>query len=117
GYAYRRQISTLITQLQMKAAALRSVRKGHIEAAQYAWLKQSLDNAHQNDPASREQYPLYPLQVHVDKPLIASGLNGVDQLAIPSPLLTHVETVQGCLMILPTQIRHAALLYTPQAPD
>ncbi|MCF5222421.1 membrane-targeted effector domain-containing toxin [Pseudomonas syringae] len=117
GYAYRRQISTLITQLQMKAAALRSVLKGHIEAAQYAWLKQSLDNAHLNDPASREQYPLYPLQVHVDKPLIASGLNDVDQLVIPSPLLTHVETVQGCLVILPTQIRHAALLYTPQAPD
>ncbi|RMM80935.1 Type III effector HopAC1 [Pseudomonas coronafaciens pv. striafaciens] len=117
GYAYRRQFSVLITQLQMKAAALRSVLKGHIEAAHYAWLKQSLDNAHLSDPASREQYPLYPLQVHVDKPLIGSGLSDIDQLVIPSPLLTHIETVQGCLIILPTRIRHAALLYTPQAPD
>ncbi|WP_024642999.1 membrane-targeted effector domain-containing toxin [Pseudomonas syringae] len=117
GYAYRRQYSVMITQLQMKAAALRSLLKGHVEAAQYAWLTQSLDNAHLSDPASRERYPLYPLQIHVDKPLIASGLTDVDQLVIPSPLLTHIETVQGCLVILPTQIRHAALLYTPQAPD
>ncbi|WP_058971712.1 membrane-targeted effector domain-containing toxin [Pseudomonas syringae] len=117
GYAYRRQLSVMITQLQMNAAALRSALKGHIEAAHYVWLKQSLDNAHLNDAASRERYPLYPLQVHVDKPLVASGLNGVDQVVIASPLLTHVETVQGCLVILPTQIRHAALLYTPQAPD
>ncbi|PBP99295.1 membrane-targeted effector domain-containing toxin [Pseudomonas congelans] len=117
GYAYRRQCSVMITQLQMKAAALRSLLKGHVEAAQYVWLKQSLDNAHLSDLASREQYPLYPLQVHVDKPLIASGLTDVDQLVIPSTLLTHIETVQGCLIILPTQIRHAALLYTPQAPD
>ncbi|RMV17421.1 membrane-targeted effector domain-containing toxin [Pseudomonas savastanoi] len=117
GYAYRRQFSVIITQLQMQAAALRSVLKGHIEAAHYAWLKQSLDNAHLDDTASRERYPLYPLQVHVDKPFIASGLTGIDQLVIPSTLLTHVETVQGCLVILPTQTRHAALLYTPQAPD
>ncbi|QHE99518.1 dermonecrotic toxin domain-containing protein [Pseudomonas cannabina] len=117
GYAERRQASVLITRLQMKAAALRSVLKGHIEAAQYTWLKQSLDAVHLNDPVSREQYPLYPLQIHIDKPLIASGLSDIDQLVIPTPLLTHIETVQGCLVILPTQIRHAALLYTPQAPD
>ncbi|MBI6670410.1 membrane-targeted effector domain-containing toxin [Pseudomonas syringae] len=117
GYAYRRQYSLMITQLQMKAAALRSLLKGHVEPAQYVWLKQSLDNAHLSDSASRERFPLYPLQIHVDKPLIASGLTDVDQLVIPSPLLTHIETVQGCLVILPTQIRHAALLYTPQAPD
>ncbi|WP_439850430.1 dermonecrotic toxin domain-containing protein [Pseudomonas syringae] len=117
GYADRRQASVLITQLQMKAAALRSLLKGHTEAAHYTWLKQSLDNAHLNSPAAREQYPLYPLQLHIDKPLIASGLTDIDQLVIPSPLLTHVETVQGCLVVLPMQIRHAALLYTPQAPD
>ncbi|WP_024644746.1 membrane-targeted effector domain-containing toxin [Pseudomonas syringae] len=117
GYAERRQASVLITQLQMKAAALRSLLKGHIEAAHYTWLQQSLDNAHLNSPAAREQYPLYPLQLHIDKPLIASGLTDIDQLVIPSHLLTHVETVQGCLVILPMQIRHAALLYTPQAPD
>ncbi|TFZ32820.1 hypothetical protein EWW49_35680, partial [Pseudomonas syringae] len=81
------------------------------------WLKQSLENAHLSDTASRARYPLYPLQIHVDTPLIASGLTDVDQLVIPGPLLTHIETVQGCPVILPTQIRHAALLYTPQAPD
>ncbi|RMR01681.1 hypothetical protein ALP93_01280 [Pseudomonas syringae pv. helianthi] len=117
GYTDRRQASVLINQLQMKAAALRSVMKGHIEASQYTWLKQSLDHAHLNDLVTREQYPFYPLQLHIDKPLIGSGLTDIDQLVIPSPLLTHIETVQGCLVVLPTQTRHAALLYTPQAPD
>ncbi|WP_164673197.1 hypothetical protein, partial [Pseudomonas viridiflava] len=74
GYDYRRKASALTTQLQMKAAALRSYLKGHIDGIQYAWLKSSLDRAHSSDAATREQYPLYPLQLHVDKPFIASNL-------------------------------------------
>ncbi|MCI3947441.1 type III effector [Pseudomonas syringae] len=117
GYEYRRRASVLITRLQMQAAALRSLLKGHVDAAQYVWLKPSLDNAHLDDATTREQYPLYPLHINVDKALIASGLNGVDQLVTPSTPLSHIETVQGCVVILPMQIRHSALLYTPQAPD
>ncbi|WP_426142374.1 dermonecrotic toxin domain-containing protein [Pseudomonas sp. DWP3-1-2] len=117
GYDYRRNTNLLIAQLQMKAAALRSCLKGQVSEQQYAWLKDSIERAHLSDPESREQYPLYPLQIHVDKPFISSGLKGADQLVIPSTQLTHVETVQGCLVILPTTNRQPALLYTPQAPD
>ncbi|WP_426119846.1 membrane-targeted effector domain-containing toxin [Pseudomonas sp. DSP3-2-2] len=117
GYEYRRKTSVLMTQLQMKAAALRSRLKGHINGQQYAWLRASVDHVHLNDPESRRQHPVYPLQIHIDKPFIASGLTGVDQLVIPSTQLTHLETVQGCFVILPTTVRQAALLYTPQAPD
>jgi hypothetical protein len=117
GYEYRRQTSLLITQLQMQAAALRDLLKGHITAQQYGWLRESIDNAHRNDNTTRERFPLYPLQIHVDKPLIGSGLSGIDQLVIPDTRLSHVETVQGCIAVLPTHIRQAALLYTPQAPD
>lgn len=117
GYDYRRKTSLLIAQLQMKAAALRSLLKGQIEAHQYQWLKASIDNVHLNDTRTRDRYPLYPLQIHVDKPFIGSGLRGPDQLVISSPALTHIETVQGCYVILPTEIRQSALLYTPLAPD
>ena len=117
GYAYRRKTCVLMTQLQMKAAALRSCLKGHINGQQYAWLRASVDRVHLDDAESREQHPLYPLQIHVDKPFIATGLTGVDQLVIPSTQLTHVETVQGCLVVLPTTVRQPALLYTPHAPD
>lgn len=117
GYAYRRTASVMMTQLQMSAAALRSRLKGDIDAPQYAWLKTSIEHAHLSDADHRRRYPLYPLQIHVDKPFIGSGLPGVDDTVIPSPLLTHVETVQGCVVILPTTTRLAALLYTPQAPD
>ncbi|WP_122562957.1 membrane-targeted effector domain-containing toxin [Pseudomonas viridiflava] len=117
GYDYRRKASALTTQLQMKAAALRSYLKGHIDGIQYAWLKSSLDRAHSSDAATREQYPLYPLQLHIDKPFIASNLKVVDQLVFPDSLLTHTETVQGCVAVLSTQTRQTALLYTPQAPD
>ncbi len=117
GYEYRRKTSLLITQLQMKAAALRSLLKGHINATQYQWLRDSLDHAHQSDPPIRAQYPLYPLQIHVDKPFIGSGLDGPDELVIPDTNLIHIETVQGCIAILPMSIRQASLLYTPQAPD
>ncbi len=117
GYEYRRTTSVAINQLHMKAAALRSVLKGHINGNQYEWLVRSLDRAHLSDGETRQQYPLYPLQLHIDKPFIASGLEGVDQLVIPDQQLTHVETVQGCLAILPTQPRQTALLYTPEAPD
>ena len=117
GYAYRRTASVMMTQLQMSAAALRSRLKGDIDAPQYDWLKTSIEHAHLSDSSHRQRYPLYPLQIHVDKPFIGSGLPGVDETVIPSTLLTHVETVQGCVVILPTTTRMAAMLYTPQAPD
>ncbi|AHF65669.1 membrane-targeted effector domain-containing toxin [Pseudomonas cichorii] len=117
GYEYRRKTSLLMTQLQMKAAALRSLLKGHISPTQHQWLMDSIDHAHVSEPRIREQYPLYPLQIHVDKPFIASGLGGINQLVISDTNLIHVETVQGCVAILPMSIRQAALLYTPRAPD
>ncbi|MBX8579611.1 membrane-targeted effector domain-containing toxin [Pseudomonas cichorii] len=117
GYEYRRKTSLLMTQLQMKAAALRSLLKENISATQYQWLWDSIDHAHLSDAKTREQYPLYPLQIHVDKPFIASGVGGINQLVIPDTNLIHVETVQGCIAILPMSIRQASLLYTPQAPD
>jgi hypothetical protein len=117
GYDYRRQTSLLINQLHMQAAALRSLLKGHISAPQYQWLRASLDKLHLNDRQTRKDFPLFPLQLHIDKPFIGSGLEGVDQLVIPAPVLIHIETVQGCFIVLPTQVRQAALLYTPQAPD
>lgn len=117
GYEYRRNASTLIIQLQMKAAALRSLLQGHISATQYQWLNRSIAFLNRNDAASRERYPVYPLQLHVDKPFIGSGLAGIDQMVIPDTALIHVETVQGCFALLPTEVRVAALLYTPQAPD
>jgi hypothetical protein len=117
GYDYRRRTSLLINQLQMQAAALRSLLKGHINAQQYQWLRESIDHAHLNDSTTRERYPLYPLQIHVDKPFIGSELSGIDKVVIPDTRLIHIETVQGCVAVLPTRIRQAPLLYTPQAPD
>lgn len=117
GYGYRRQASVLINQLQMKAAALRSHLKGHIGALQYQWLSASLAHVHASDAQTRERFPLYPLQIHIDKPFIGTGLQGVDQLVVPSVSLTHMETVQGCIAVLPMTTRMAALLYTPLAPD
>lgn len=117
GYEYRRQASLLINQLHMQAAALRSLLKGHIDAPQYQWLRASLDRLPLNDEQTRREFPLFPLQLHIDKPFIGSGLEGIDQLVIPAPVLIHIETVQGCFVVLPTRIRQAALLYTPQAPD
>jgi hypothetical protein len=117
GYDYRRQTSLLINQLHMQAAALRSLLKGHIDAPQYQWLRASLDRLQLNDKQTREDFPLFPLQLHIDKPFIGSGLEGIDQLIVPAPVLIHIETVQGCFVVLPTRIRQAALLYTPQAPD
>ncbi len=117
GYEYRRTTSLLITRLQMKSAALRSLLKGHINEVQYQWLEQSIEQAHLGDAETRRRYPLYPLQIHLDQPFIGSGLKGIDQLVIPDVNLIHVETVQGCIAVLPTSVRQAALLYTPQAPD
>ncbi|SER01157.1 C-terminal region of Pasteurella multocida toxin residues 569-1285 [Pseudomonas sp. NFACC02] len=117
GYEYRRTTSLLITQLQMQAAALRSLVQGHISPIQYQWLATSIENLDRNDSTTRERYPVHPLQIHVDKPFIGSGLPGIDQIVIPDTTLIHVETVQGCFALLPTEIRLAALLYTPQAPD
>lgn len=117
GYQYRRDASVSMTQLQMKAAALRSLLKGHIDATQYQWLRDSLDHVHLSDTQTRAQYPLYPLQIHVDKPFIGSQLSGIDQLIIPTTQLIDIETVQGCIAVLPTRVRQSALLYTPQAPD
>lgn len=117
GYGFRRQASTQITCLQMQAAALRSLLKGHIDAAQYQWLEVATDNAHRTDAESRARYPIHPLQIHIDKPFIASHLKLLDQLVIPNTKLTHVETVQGCFALLSNENRLAPLLYTPQAPD
>nr|WP_236442892.1 membrane-targeted effector domain-containing toxin [Pseudomonas syringae] len=117
GYDDRRQASVYITQLQMKAAALRSALKGDINAQHYAWLKPALDRLHLNDSTAQADCALYPLHLHVDKPFIASGLDGVDDLIIPASQLTLTETVLGCSVLLPTRIRLSALLYTPQAPD
>lgn len=117
GYDYRRKASTLITQLQMKAAALRGLLHGHVSATQYQWLKKSIAFLNHDDTATRERYPVYPLQLHVDKPFIGSRLTGIDQIVIPDTALIHVETVQGCFALMPTNVRVAALLYTPQAPD
>jgi hypothetical protein len=117
GYQYRRRTSTLITQLQIKAAALRSLLKGHIDAPQYEWLLPSLNNLHDDEPATRKSYPVYPLQIHVDKPFIASRTHLFEHLVIPDTDLSYVETAQGCFALIPTTLRLAALLYTPQAPD
>lgn len=117
GYDYRRRTSLLINQLQMQAAALRSLLKGHINPQQYQWLRESVDHAHLNDSTHRERYPLYPLQIHLDKPFIGSELSGIDKVVIPDTRLIHIETVQGCVAVLPTRIRQAPLLYTPMAPD
>lgn len=117
GYAYRRQTSTLITRLHMQAAALRSLLKGHIDALQYRWLELACENAHRLEPELRKRHPIYPLQIHVDKPFIASHMGGIDQLVFANTDLIHVETVQGCYALLPTDTQHSALLYTPNAPD
>lgn len=117
GYAYRRQTSTLITQLQMQAAALRSLLKGHIGPDQYQWLATAIDNLGRRDAQMRERYPVYPLQIHIDKPFIASHLSLFDQLVIPDTHLTQIETVQGCFALLSNENRLAPLLYTPGAPD
>ncbi|MCD5994997.1 membrane-targeted effector domain-containing toxin [Pseudomonas sp. CDFA 602] len=114
GYESRRLASVAITQLQMRVAALRSHLKGQVDGYQYEWLRDAIENAHLSDAQTREQYPLYPLQLEIDKPLIGSGLTGFDQLIVPG---NHVETVLGCIAILPTRTRQSALLYTPQAPD
>jgi hypothetical protein len=117
GYDYRRQTSALITRLNMQAAALRSLLKGHIDEMQYQWLQESLGHLDDSAPESRARYPVYPLQIHIDKPFIALHMGGISQLVVTDTNLTHVETVQGCYALMPTQARLAALLYTPNAPD
>lgn len=117
GYAFRRQASTQITCLQMQAAALRSLLKGHLDPTQYHWLEIAINNAHRTDADTRARYPIYPLQLHIDKPFIASHLTLLDQLVVPDPNLTQIETVQGCFALLSNENRLAPLLYTPEAPD
>ena len=117
GYDYRRQSSALITRLQMQAAALRSLLKGHIDETQYQWLEQSIEHLNDDTPDTRARHPVYPLQIHIDKPFIALHLGGIDQLVVTDTDLIHVETVQGCYALMPTHLRLAALLYTPNAPD
>jgi hypothetical protein len=117
GYVYRRKTSTLIALLQMQAAALRSLIQGHIDATQYQWLEIAIGNVHRSDTNARLRHPVYPLQIHIDKPFIASNLSLFDQLVIPDTNLTQIETVQGCFILSSAETRQAALLYTPQAPD
>ncbi|MDH0746565.1 membrane-targeted effector domain-containing toxin [Pseudomonas sp. GD03842] len=117
GYDYRRRTSTAITRLQMQSAALRSYLKGHIDAEQYQWLDAIICKVQRSDADTRTRFPVYPLQIHIDKPFIASRLHLLDQLVIPDTHLIHVETIQGCYVLLPTGTRHSALLYTPETPD
>ena len=103
GYEWRRQHSLVLTQLQMRADALRSFLQGHIDASQLNWLTTSILNMHQSGPAERLRYPIYPLKLNVDVLGIAS----------------RAETIQGCLLLTPPDASAPgqALLYTPQAPD
>lgn len=117
GYDYRRQTSAVITRLNMQAAALRSLLKGHIDETQYQWLQESIGQLNDATPETRARHPVYPLQIHIDKPFIALHLGGISQLVVTDTNLIHVETVQGCYALMPTQVRLAALLYTPDAPD
>ncbi|MFY1666367.1 dermonecrotic toxin domain-containing protein [Pseudomonas sp. Pseu.R1] len=117
GYEYRRKASAVITQLQMQSAALRSLLKGHIDESRYQWLTPIIDALRHDDVESRGRYPVYPLQIHVDKPFIASRLKLIDQLVIADTNVTHLETVQGCFALISNESRLSALLYTPGAPD
>jgi hypothetical protein len=117
GYLYRRQTSALITRLNMQAAALRSLLKGHIDETQYEWLQESIRHLNDATPEVRARHPVYPLQIHIDKPFIALHMGGISQLVVTDTNLIHVETVQGCYALMPTAVRLAALLYTPNAPD
>lgn len=117
GYDYRRQTSALISRLNMQAAALRSFLKGQIDETQYQWLQESVGHLNDATPQTRARYPVYPLQIHIDKPFIALYMGGISQLVVTDTNLTHVETVQGCYALMPTDVRLAALLYTPNAPD
>ncbi|MGV8916384.1 MAG: membrane-targeted effector domain-containing toxin [Pseudomonas sp.] len=126
GYTYRRRASLLITQLQMKAAALRSRLKGDLSAAQLQWLTASIEQMHVSDSLTRQRYPIYPLQFRLDNAFIASDLPQLDVLLdfvtddLHVPIdLNSVETVQGCYVLTRANVREPrhALLYTPQAPD
>ncbi|MEB0079229.1 membrane-targeted effector domain-containing toxin [Pseudomonas sp. CCI3.2] len=120
GYTYRRRTSLLITQLQMKAAALRSHLKNEINAHQYQWLKASIEQMHVSEPDTRRRHPLYPLQFKLNNPLIATDVpelgNLLDFLPLPG---ARTETALGCHVLTPDHTGNArdALLYTPNAPD
>lgn len=103
GYDWRRQQSLLLTQLQMRADALRSFLEGHIDASQLGWLTTSILNMHHSSPAERLRYPVYPLQLNVDVMVIAS----------------RAEIIHGCFLLAPPDPSslEQVLLYTPQAPD
>ncbi len=103
GYDWRRQQSLLLTQLQMRADALRSFLEGHIDASQLSWLTISILNMHHSSPAERLRYPVYPLQLNVDVMVIAS----------------RAEVIHGCFLLAPPEAStlDQVLLYTPQAPD
>ncbi|MCF7534512.1 membrane-targeted effector domain-containing toxin [Pseudomonas petrae] len=103
GYNWRRQHSLLLTQLQMRADALRSFLEGHIDASQLSWLTTSIFNMHHSSPAERLRYPVYPLQLNVDMMVIGS----------------RAEVIHGCFLLRPpgASTLEQVLLYTPQAPD
>lgn len=103
SYAWRRRHSLLLTQLQMRADALRSFLEGHIDASQLHWLTGSVLNMHHNSPAERLRYPVYPLRVNVQ-----AGISGVP-----------AEIIHGCFLLRPPEAKtlDQVLLYTPQAPD
>jgi hypothetical protein len=103
GYDWRRRQSLLLTQLQMRADALRSFLEGCIDASQLQWLTRSILNMHHSGPAERLRYPIYPLQLRVNEMMIAS----------------HTEVIHGCFLLMPPDAStlEQVLLYTPQAPD
>lgn len=125
GYLHRRRSSLLITVLHMKTAALRSHLKGQLDTRQYQGLRRALDDLHLTDNAARNRHPVYPLQLRMDNPLIATNLSAVGEAADTvaqslTPIqiaLTQIETVQGCYLLAFTDADDAAIAYTPQAPD
>ncbi|MCO8162666.1 membrane-targeted effector domain-containing toxin [Pseudomonas sp. 21LCFQ010] len=126
GYAYRRRLSLLMTRLHMQHAALLALLKQQISDAQYAWLQQSIAMMAHSDAPSRQRYPVYPLQLRLDNPFIASGvpalgdvLTAANQALATGIPISRLETVQGCYILCPqgTSNPTQALLYTPGAPD
>lgn len=123
GYAYRRRLSLLLVQLQMRSAALRSLLTHAINATTYAWLKASIEHMQHADAQSRQRYPVHPLRFLIDNPFIASvpALGDIMKtmgtfmpMGVP---VSRMETAQGCHILFAQAETEQAMLYTPDAPD
>lgn len=123
GYAYRRRLSLLLVQLQMRSAALRSLLTHKINAQTYAWLKVSIDHMHHADAQSRQRYPVHPLRFLIDNPFIASVpelgdiINTMGTFMPAGIPVSRMETALGCYILCPPSGAEQAMLYTPDAPD